>query len=461
MVLTQSCSDDELLAAGGPDGFAVFYRRHVQAILRYHARWARDAEVAADLTAETFAAALEAKHRFSPGGPPARAWLFGIAVKKLADYRRRGYAEDRARRRLGMERVEPTDADLRWIESLVDDVEVTELVDELPAGPAPGGDGPGGGRARVRGDSRRASDFDSRRAQAGEPGPGRAEGTGEGEPMTDFVTRLEAELHDAAVQRERSGRMRGVALPRLRVALGGLPAAALATVLLALAVAAAAMILAASPERSVDTGMPATLRGVWQAPPKELRLYPRGSERCANLGVGSSAACYTLGSSANGVGSEWGRLSVDGDELTLTGTQNSTPGVYRWRIERDTLRLTKLHDPVSARARALVATPLRPVHPAYARANLPIGWTSHPFTSRRFGYSLAAALRSGWPIRVAQPTDSLATRIAAPSPPSRSWRGHCRPARRPLDGRRSGTASSNRPDARLTTSGASTSRASR
>ena len=75
MVLTQSCSDDELLTAGGPDGFAVFYRRHVEAILRYHARWARDAEVAADLTAETFAAALEAKDRFTAGGPPARAWL--------------------------------------------------------------------------------------------------------------------------------------------------------------------------------------------------------------------------------------------------------------------------------------------------------------------------------------------------------------------------------------------------
>jgi len=132
VVLAQWESDDELLTTGGPDGFAVFYRRHVEAILRYHARWASDAEVAADLTAETFAAALEAKARFRPGGPPARSWLFGIAVKKLADYRRRGYAEDRARRRLGMERVEPTDADLRWIESMAGDVEVAEFVDELP-----------------------------------------------------------------------------------------------------------------------------------------------------------------------------------------------------------------------------------------------------------------------------------------------------------------------------------------
>jgi RNA polymerase sigma-70 factor (ECF subfamily) len=132
VVLTQSRTDDELLTDGGANGFSVFYRRHVDAILHYHARSTGNAEAAADLTAETFAAALEAKHRFSPGGPPARAWLFGIAVKKLADYRRRGYAEDRARRRLGMERIEPTDADLRRIETLAADVEVASLIEELP-----------------------------------------------------------------------------------------------------------------------------------------------------------------------------------------------------------------------------------------------------------------------------------------------------------------------------------------
>jgi RNA polymerase sigma factor (sigma-70 family) len=131
--VSRSCSDDELLTSGGVDGFASFYRRHVDSILRYHARSTRNAEVAADLTAETFAAALEAKHRFVAGGPPARAWLFGIAVKKLADYQRRGYAEDRARRRLGMERIEPTDADLRRIDWLAGDVQLDSLVDELPS----------------------------------------------------------------------------------------------------------------------------------------------------------------------------------------------------------------------------------------------------------------------------------------------------------------------------------------
>jgi RNA polymerase sigma factor (sigma-70 family) len=133
VLVTGSRSDDELLTSGGPEGFALFYRRHVDAILRYFARSTRNPEVAADLTAEAFAAALEAKRRFKPGGPPAQAWLFGIASRKLADYHRRGYAEDRARRRLGMERVEPTDDDLRRIEALAGDVHVVSLVEDLPS----------------------------------------------------------------------------------------------------------------------------------------------------------------------------------------------------------------------------------------------------------------------------------------------------------------------------------------
>jgi RNA polymerase sigma-70 factor (ECF subfamily) len=131
--VTRARSDDDLLTAGGPDGFALFYRRHVDSILRYYARTTHDPEMAADLTAEAFAAALESKRRFKPGRAPAKTWLFGIAANKLADSRRRGYAEDRARRRLGVERVEPTDADLRWVEGLASDVEVVSLVEELPA----------------------------------------------------------------------------------------------------------------------------------------------------------------------------------------------------------------------------------------------------------------------------------------------------------------------------------------
>ena len=52
------------------------------------------------------------------GQAPATAWLYGIGANKLADAQRRGYAEMRARRRLGMERIELSDADLARIDRL-------------------------------------------------------------------------------------------------------------------------------------------------------------------------------------------------------------------------------------------------------------------------------------------------------------------------------------------------------
>jgi DNA-directed RNA polymerase specialized sigma24 family protein len=60
-------SDDELVRAcrADPDSFAVFYRRHAQSLLGYFFRRTRHAELAADLTAETFAAALDGAHRFA------------------------------------------------------------------------------------------------------------------------------------------------------------------------------------------------------------------------------------------------------------------------------------------------------------------------------------------------------------------------------------------------------------
>jgi RNA polymerase sigma factor (sigma-70 family) len=98
-------TDEELLLSRDPEDFGRFYDRYVHAMLGYFARRTNDPEVAADLTAETFAAALSARRRFRRRETPAAAWLFGIASHKLADYRRRGAAEDRMRRRLGIERV--------------------------------------------------------------------------------------------------------------------------------------------------------------------------------------------------------------------------------------------------------------------------------------------------------------------------------------------------------------------
>jgi RNA polymerase sigma factor (sigma-70 family) len=123
--------DEDLLLSGDAEDFGRFYDRYVDMLLGYFARRVHDPEIAADLTAETFAAALVARKRFHRGPTPAVAWLFGIAQHKLADARRRGAAEDRMRRRLGMERIPVGEEDVEMIVLLGRDAAFT-LIDELP-----------------------------------------------------------------------------------------------------------------------------------------------------------------------------------------------------------------------------------------------------------------------------------------------------------------------------------------
>lgn len=104
--MTAHPTDDELLLAADedPDAFAALYRRHADALLAWALRRTRDREQAADLVAETFAAALEGCHRFDPARGSAAAWLFGIARHQAARLAERGAVEQRARRRLGVVR---------------------------------------------------------------------------------------------------------------------------------------------------------------------------------------------------------------------------------------------------------------------------------------------------------------------------------------------------------------------
>ena len=124
-------SDEDLLLSGDPEDFGLFYDRYVDMLLGYFARRVSDAETAADLTAETFAAALVARKRFRRAATPPVAWLFGIAQHKLTDYRRRGSAEDRMRRRLGIERLPVGEEDREMIDMLGRDA-AWQLIDELP-----------------------------------------------------------------------------------------------------------------------------------------------------------------------------------------------------------------------------------------------------------------------------------------------------------------------------------------
>ena len=82
--------------------FDAFYRRESEGVLVFFARRTLDAEVALELTAETFAQAYLGFARLRARAPEQRqAWIYTIARRRLSRYRRRGRVERRALARLG------------------------------------------------------------------------------------------------------------------------------------------------------------------------------------------------------------------------------------------------------------------------------------------------------------------------------------------------------------------------
>jgi RNA polymerase sigma factor (sigma-70 family) len=132
--------NEELLVAASkrPELFVVLYDRVLSGLLAYFVRRTLDAQVAADLTAETLAEAYASRHRFRDRGRgSASAWLYTIAARQLARYLRRLRVETDARRRLGMQRIELVADDVERIEALIDfehvGREVREAFDALRA----------------------------------------------------------------------------------------------------------------------------------------------------------------------------------------------------------------------------------------------------------------------------------------------------------------------------------------
>jgi RNA polymerase sigma-70 factor (ECF subfamily) len=85
-----------------PAAFRLLYERVAPGLLRYLASRVHDAEVAADLLAETFAVAYERRRRFRNVGRPGAAWIYGIARNELSHYFRHKSVDDRAVRALGL-----------------------------------------------------------------------------------------------------------------------------------------------------------------------------------------------------------------------------------------------------------------------------------------------------------------------------------------------------------------------
>jgi len=116
-------SDAELLAAIArcdDRAFSAFYRRHLDLVVGWCAR-RTDAELAADLTAEVFAAVLIEAARYEPIYDSAAGWLLGIARNVLGHSVRRGRVDARARRRLGALPLIVEDDDLARVLELADD----------------------------------------------------------------------------------------------------------------------------------------------------------------------------------------------------------------------------------------------------------------------------------------------------------------------------------------------------
>jgi RNA polymerase sigma-70 factor, ECF subfamily len=105
------------------------YDLYAEEILAFLVRRTCDPEVAVDVLAETFAVAFEKRKRFRGGDDQtARAWIYTIARRQLADYFRSERAKLRALNRLGVQRRSLTEPEYERIEELAGTRALRELV---------------------------------------------------------------------------------------------------------------------------------------------------------------------------------------------------------------------------------------------------------------------------------------------------------------------------------------------
>ena len=115
-----------------PDAFAELYRRHERLVVRFFLSRGVATDVAADLAAETFAAALLSARRYRPDQGPAVAWLLGIARNQLLRSLRRNRVESAARAKLAMPPLVLDDAVLNAIDELAAEQGAESWLAELP-----------------------------------------------------------------------------------------------------------------------------------------------------------------------------------------------------------------------------------------------------------------------------------------------------------------------------------------
>jgi RNA polymerase sigma-70 factor (ECF subfamily) len=111
------------------------YRDNADSLLAFFARRTFDVQVAMDLTAETFAIALEQQSNCRARTTASRrAWLFAIGRTTLAGFYRSGEVETRAVGRLAIEIPRVSDSSLREIERWANLAGARQLMSEAMTG---------------------------------------------------------------------------------------------------------------------------------------------------------------------------------------------------------------------------------------------------------------------------------------------------------------------------------------
>jgi len=86
----------ERLRQGDAETFGAFYRQHAARLQAFLRRYLGDAKAAEDVAQEAFLQLWRRPNGFNPAGATLRAYLFGIAAKRAADWWRHRAREERS-----------------------------------------------------------------------------------------------------------------------------------------------------------------------------------------------------------------------------------------------------------------------------------------------------------------------------------------------------------------------------
>jgi RNA polymerase sigma factor (sigma-70 family) len=115
----------------GPAAFEVFYRRHVDRVVRFTARRVREPADVADVVANTFVAVLSSARSFDPARGEPVAWLLGIAARLIANGARRSARESAVAAKLAGRRLLDADDIERLEDQIHADQAAVEVMDAV------------------------------------------------------------------------------------------------------------------------------------------------------------------------------------------------------------------------------------------------------------------------------------------------------------------------------------------